>query len=100
MAVTNNGGGTGNAAYMGGMTLEPISAEFPLVGALTYQGWKIRPVGSGFLLVDSNERIKGVCDSLEVAFMMLLGVFGVGASSDNYEVGAGIRLRSPQADTA
>lgn len=99
MAVTGNGGGTGSAAYMGDMTLEPISAEFTQAGALTYKGWKIRPVGSGFLLIDSNERIKGVCDSLEVVFMMLLGVFGVGASSGDYEVGAGIRLRSPQADT-
>ena len=100
MTVANTGGSAGNAAYMGEMNLEPTSSEFAPVGALTYEGWQISPVGSSFLLIGPDERIGGICDSLEAAFLLLMGMFGVEEPPDDYKPGAGIRLRPPQADTA
>lgn len=99
VTAADNGGNAGDADYMGDVRLEPLF-EFAPVGALTYEGWQIRPVGSGFLLISPDERIKGVCDNLEAAFLMLLGKFGFEEPPDDYKPGAGILLRPPQADTA
>lgn len=79
------------ARNKGELTIEPLFGEFDPVGALSYEGWKIRPVGSGFLLIDPDERVEGVCDSLEVAFLMLMEAFDMEAS-EGTEIGTGIRL--------
>lgn len=58
VTAADNGGSAGDADYMGDVRLESLF-EFAPVGALTYEGWQIRPVGSGLPSGKSRRADKG-----------------------------------------
>ena len=85
---------TTGTTRLGDIAMESV-ATHPPAGALTYEGWVIRPFGSGFFLVTPEDRYAGVFDSLEGAFLTLLEIFGVDVPGD-HELGAGVTFDMPE----